>query len=279
MAKRKRRIVQVAALALLHSAWWGELKWVCLPVLSCHSCALSWFACPIGVFVHYSGYHAFPYIALGTVLLVGVLLGRLLCGWVCPFGFLQDLLYRIPSPTFSLPTWTRWTKYVVLLAMVFALPFVLGEQTRLSFCRFCPASALQVTLPNMIGGGGLRLSAMTAAKLGVLVAVLLLAMCCTRSFCQLLCPIGALLAPLNWVSAWRVAPATDACISCHKCDKACPTSVQPSSRILQGGPPSRSADCVTCHDCQRVCPVRGKKRQGREQDEETRLAGQEAGGL
>ena len=279
MAKPKRRIVQIAALALLHSAWWGELKGFCLPVLSCHSCPLAWFACPIGVFVHYSGYHAFPYIALGTVLLIGVLLGRLLCGWICPFGFLQDLLYKIPSPTFALPSWTRWTKYVVLLVMVFALPFALGEQTSFSFCRFCPASALQVTLPNMIGGGGLRLSATMTAKLAVLVVVLLLAVCSSRSFCQLLCPIGALLAPLNWVSAWRVAPATQACISCHKCDKACPTSVEPSSRILRGVPPSRSADCVACHDCQGVCPVKGRKRGDAGRSEVEPLAGQEAGGL
>ena len=135
-----RQSVQFVSLFLLHSSWGPEFKWLCNPVLSCHSCVLAWFACPIGVFVHYSGYHLFPFLAVGTVLLLGVFLGRLLCGWVCPFGLLQDLLYKMPGPKFHMPKWTVNVKYVVLLVTVILLPFFLGEQTMLSFCRWCPAS-------------------------------------------------------------------------------------------------------------------------------------------
>jgi ferredoxin len=57
---------------------------------------------------------------------VGLVFGRLFCGFLCPFGWFQDLLHRIPGRKFSLPRWTRFGKYLALLLLVFALPFLLG---------------------------------------------------------------------------------------------------------------------------------------------------------
>ena len=128
----KRKIALFISTLLPHSSWGPELKWLCNPVLSCHSCVLAWFACPIGVFVHYSGYHLFPLFALGAMLLVGMLVGRLLCGWVCPLGLVPDLLHKIPSHKFVLPDWTAHLKYLVLFLLVFLFPFLWGEQTWLS---------------------------------------------------------------------------------------------------------------------------------------------------
>lgn len=256
----KRRITQILSLLLLHSSWGPELKWFCNPVLSCHSCVLSWFACPIGVYIHYSGYHLFPFIALGMVLLLGVVLGKLFCGWVCPFGFLQDLLYKIRTRKFVLPHWTGKIKYLVLVFMVFLIPFFLGEETMYSFCRICPASALQITLPNMISSGSLALPLAAAVKLSILVAVLLVAVFSSRAFCKVLCPIGALLAPLNLFSFWKVKLPTENCNSCEKCDEVCPSNVSPSSRIVKGVPSNRILDCMVCHDCRTVCPQMTKKR-------------------
>ena len=252
---RIRSAIQSLSLLLLHSSWGPEFKWLCNPVLSCHSCVLAWFACPVGIFVHYSGYHLFPYLALGTVLLFGVLIGRMLCGWVCPFGFLQDLLTKIPTKKFLLPAWASSLKYLVLLLMVFLLPYFFGEETLFSFCRVCPASALQVTLPNLLGGAVITTA--TVVKLSVLAVVLLVALFVSRGFCKLLCPIGAFLAPLNFVSFWVVRPAKSDCVECEKCDAACPTNVHPTSRLPKGIGANRALDCIVCHDCQPVCP--GKK--------------------
>lgn len=247
-----RRIVQVGSAIALHCSWGPEAKWLCNPVLSCHSCALSWFACPIGVFIHYAGYRVIPVLALGMVLLVGVLFGRLLCGWVCPFGLLQDLLYKIRSPKFRLPRWTSWIKYVVLVVSVLLLPFFLGESTRLSFCRFCPASALQVTIPDMLMGGG-TVSMGMIIKLALLVAVLAVAVLSSRSFCKTLCPIGAMMAPMNYISFWKVKPPAKGCITCRLCDKICPANDIPSARLSRGTPANRAGECVVCHECQSAC--------------------------
>ncbi len=250
----KRRITQTLSLLLLHSSWGPELKWFCNPVLSCHSCVLSWFACPIGVYIHYSGYHLFPFIALGMVLLLGIVFGKLFCGWVCPFGFLQDMLHKIPTRKLTLPKWTSHIKYLVLVLMVFLIPFFLGEETMYSFCRICPASALQVTLPNLFSSGSLILPLATIVKLTVLIVVLLAVIFSRRAFCKVLCPIGAILAPLNLLSFWKVKLPTDNCISCDKCDEVCPSTISPSSRIAKGVVSNRSLDCIVCHDCRTVCP-------------------------
>ena len=246
----------MGSLLALHSSFWGlQFKAFCNPVLSCHSCALSWFACPIGVLVHYAGYRVFPLLAAGTLLLAGVLIGRLLCGWVCPFGYLQDLLHKLPTRKLKLPAWTNRIKYVVLVLMVFALPFWLGESTRLSFCRICPAAAIQVTLPAMLRPEGMAIGIETLVKLFLLAGVLILAVFSSRSFCRVLCPIGALLAPANHVSLWAVRTVKGRCISCAACDRVCPTDVQPSERLDRGVDANRHLDCVVCHDCTNGCKV------------------------
>lgn len=255
-----RRISQTLSLLILHSSWGPEAKWLCNPVLSCHSCALAWFACPVGIFVHYSGWHLFPFLAAGTVLIVGALVGRLMCGWVCPFGFVTDLLYKIPSPKFDLPAWTGYIKYVVLVLTVVLFPFLWGENTTASFCRFCPASALQITLPGFITGGFAGTTIWTIIKVAILAIILILAIFSSRSFCKVLCPIGAMLGPLNYVSFWAMSlPAKRPCTGCAKCDKVCPVNGQPMSRISKGMAPNRVDECIVCHDCQGVCPHRAPK--------------------
>jgi len=257
----KRRLVQTLSLIALHSSWGPELKWFCNPVLSCHSCALSWFACPIGVFVHYSGYHLFPFFALGTILLFGILIGKLFCGWVCPFGFLQDLFHKIPSQKIKIPKWTSNIKYFVLFSMVLFLPFIFGEQTYYSFCRVCPAATMQVTTPDLITNNFKNISTLTIIRFSILFLIILFVIVNSRAFCKTLCPIGAILAPLNYISFWTVKFPAEMCDSCNNCDKYCITDVEPSKRITKFIPANRSLDCVVCHDCQKACPSRKREKE------------------
>ncbi len=251
---KRRRVVQTLSLLLLHSSWGPELKWLCNPVLSCHSCALSWFACPIGVFVHFSGYHIFPFLPLGMVLLVGVFFGKLLCGWACPFGFLQDLLHRIPSAKITLPGWTAYIKYFLLIPLVFLIPYLFGESTMYSFCRICPAGTLQASLPAALAKGFSGFQTATLVRWLVLAAILALAVVSLRSFCKILCPLGALLAPLNYVAHWAIKAPREHCLNCRTCDEACPMDIQPSSRISRMVPANRDLECIVCHECQSACP-------------------------
>ena len=127
-----------------------RLHTFCSPVFHCHSCPLATFACPIGVLANFSALHLFPFVAVGVLLIAGVSLGGFVCGWVCPFGFLQDLIGRIPTPKFHLPGWMRHIRFVVLLGLVLIVPYLWGEQHALFFCRLCPAGALEAAVPNTI---------------------------------------------------------------------------------------------------------------------------------
>ena len=102
--------------------------------------------------------------------------------------------------------------------------------------------------------GGTTLKTATVVKLVILAVILVFAVLSSRAFCKTMCPIGALLAPLNYLCFWVVKPPHADCIACSSCDRACPTGIEPSLRLGAGRPPSRALDCILCHDCQHVCP-------------------------
>ncbi len=260
MIHKFRTFIQSISLLLLHSSFWPIVgtKAYCVPVLSCPSCALSWFACPVGVLAHFGDWATFPLLALGMLMLIAVLVGRLFCGWICPFGFLQDLLHKVPTKKYRLPDWTGYTKYAVLLGMVILVPLFLGVNSDLFFCNYCPAAAIQVTIPSLLGGGGF--SAETALVLGILAAIVVLSIFTKRGFCKMLCPIGAFMAPFNLISFWRVKPPTENCISCRQCDRRCPAGISPFSNISRNRDPNLALDCIACHECQEVCPAKEPKK-------------------
>ena len=103
-----------------------SLRGVCGPGLHCHGCGLATTTCPIGAIAYGGAMHTVPAFALGTVLAIGMLSGRLVCAFVCPFGLLQDLLHRIPGPKLRLPRWWRYGKYLALALTVIILPVALG---------------------------------------------------------------------------------------------------------------------------------------------------------
>ena len=124
----------------------GKGKAVCVPGLNCYSCPAASGACPIGSFqaVVGSSKFGFSYYITGFLILIGVLLGRFVCGFLCPFGWLQDLLHKIPSKKFSTKKLKplRYLKYAVLLFAVILLPaFVVNDlgMGDLFFCKYiCP---------------------------------------------------------------------------------------------------------------------------------------------
>jgi ferredoxin-type protein NapH len=253
---------------------------VCGPVFHCYSCPLATFACPIGVLAQFSALHVLPLVAVGTLAAVGAVVGSFVCGWACPFGFLQDLLARIPTPKFSLPAWTGVFRYVVLVALVLAIPYWYGEGHELFFCRLCPAGTLEGAIPNtaqlvlsrQIGaeldatesetaapdptrkdaapgeGAGQDIPWPSRTRTVILVAVLAAALVTWRPWCTLLCPLGAIYAVCNRFSMVFMRFHPDRCRECKVCRSLCRGGERPNSRV-DG---LRCVRCMECQQCQAV---------------------------
>jgi len=217
---------------------------VCSPVFHCYSCPLATFACPIGVLANFSALHLFPFLALGTLLIVGAFLGSFICGWVCPFGYFQDLAARVPTPKFELPRWMGAFRYVVLVGLVLAVPYFLGEGSPLFFCRLCPAGALEAALPYTasLAAQGKELVWPNAAKAVILVAIVAAAFFTWRPWCTLFCPLGAIYSLFNRVSFFFLRFHPDRCRDCSLCRKLC---------RYKGRGENRAGElaCIRCLEC------------------------------
>lgn len=138
-------------------------------------------ACPIGAFqaVVGSSKFRFSYYVTGILILLGVLLGRFICGFLCPFGWLQELLHKIPSPKLSTRRLKplRYIKYAVLLIMVVLLPAVIVNASGMGdpfFCKYlCPQGVLEGAIPLSLTNAGIRaaLGKLFSWKFCILLAV------------------------------------------------------------------------------------------------------------
>ena len=255
----RRRIVQAVSLLLLNSNFWGlGTERVCIPVMNCEACAIAWLGCPIGMIGSNLAFREWPLLVLGMTLVLGALVGRLLCGWVCPIGFLQDLLYKIPSPKFKLWRGATWIKYGFLVITVFVFGFVFGKEPDVSpffFCNLCPTAAIQVVLPDMLMYQDFTLTFARSLRLSILVVVILLSLGVHRGFCKVMCPIGALIAITNRFSFFSLKLNTASCVSCKKCNKACPMDVPVMESPEGGRAVNRDTECIECLTCEQVCPT------------------------
>ncbi|NQU21127.1 MAG: 4Fe-4S binding protein [Candidatus Nealsonbacteria bacterium] len=250
MAKRKstlkiptlvrwRPLVQ-AVFALVWINPWLRLHGVCSPVFHCHSCPWALFACPIGMIANFSAVGMVSYAALGTLFVYGIVFGTFICGWVCPFGFLQDLLGKVPTPKFELPAWAGYFRYVVLVVFVLAAPFFLGKSSPLFFCNLCPAGALGVSLPYGVWPN--------AAKITITAVILVAVFFKRRPWCTVFCPLGAIYSLFNRVSIFFPRFHAEKCHDCELCKGKCPCSGTSERRAGV----ERCVRCLECVQCKAI---------------------------
>ncbi|MBY0584457.1 4Fe-4S binding protein [Murdochiella sp. Marseille-P8839] len=240
------------------SLYQGNGKMVCVPGLNCYSCPAASGACPIGSFqaVVGSSKFRFSYYITGILILLGVLLGRFICGFLCPFGWFQELLHKIPTKKFSTKRLRPLTylKYIILVVMVFLLPLLLVNEIGLGdpyFCKYlCPQGVLEGAIPLSLVNSGIRsaLGALFTWKLGILLTIVVLSILFFRPFCKWLCPLGAFYALFNRISLLQIQVEEHRCVSCGKCAKACKMDVN----VLKT---PAHAECIRCGMCINACPT------------------------
>ena len=236
----------------------GKGKAVCVPGLNCYSCPAASGACPIGSFqaVVGSSKFRFSYYITGFLILLGVLLGRVICGFLCPFGWFQELLHKIPTKKLSTKKLKPLTylKYVVLLVMVVLLPVLVTNELGMGdpfFCKYlCPQGVLEGAIPLSLANAGIRtaLGSLFTWKFIVLLTVIVLSIVFYRPFCKWLCPLGAFYALLNKVSLFQMQVDQSKCVSCGKCAKVCKMDVDVTKS-------PNHTECIRCGMCIRACPT------------------------
>lgn len=237
----------------------GPTKAVCFPGLNCYSCPGALYACPIGALqavMSHPGYKVSLYV-FGILALFGSLFGRLICGWMCPFGLVQDLLYKIPlfKKIKNLPghKYINWLRFIVLAVFVLILPATIVNISGLGspwYCEYiCPSGTLIAGIPLVSMNQGLREAAgmLFKWKLAILILVVLVSVKCYRPFCKYVCPLGALYGFFNPISLYRFTIDKDKCVNCGACSRACNMGID----VVKT---PNSMQCIRCGDCKRTCP-------------------------
>lgn len=238
----------------------GPLKNFCVPGMNCYSCPGALGACPIGAMqsLFDARRRKFAFSVVGYLAALGLLVGRFICGWLCLFGLIQELLYKIPLPKLKVPKkldrFLRYLKYAVLLILVFLLPFFWRSELGVGepfFCKYlCPVGTLEGGVPLVLLQEQLKSAAgfLFRWKFALMALVLLSSVYIHRPFCKYLCPLGAFYALFQKVSVLRLKLDEEKCVSCGKCEKICPMGV-----TVTRDP--NSAECIRCGACVRACPA------------------------
>lgn len=285
----KRKLIQLYT-ALLFNAnlkgflsgniYTGSTKQMCVPGINCYSCPGAVGACPLGSLQgSFSADRSTLYYVGGILMLYGVMFGRMICGWFCPFGLVQELVYKIPTPKVKKSPVTRvlsYLKYVILAVFVFLIPILYAfKDTPLpAFCKYiCPAGTIEgglLLLSNEVNASYFSmLGPIFTWKFLLMVSIIAGCVFIFRLFCRFICPLGALYGLFNKFSFFGIQLDNSKCIDCGKCIHACKVDIRHVG----------DQECISCGECVGVCPTKAISFKGPKllhpaegQDEKTRKA-------
>lgn len=239
----------------------GDLKKFCVPGLNCYSCPGALGSCPIGSLQAVLGsikYH-FSFYVLGFMSLMGIIFGRFICGWLCPFGLFQDLLNKIPSPKIRVNKKVnhilKYGKYIFLFGFVILMPLLLTNVVGMGdpyFCKYvCPAGTIEGGVPLVLMNEGLRstIGWLFGWKVFLSIATVIFSILIYRPFCRYICPLGAFYSFFNPISFYRLKVDENKCTSCKVCSNKCKLDIE-----IYKNP--NSLECIRCGECVDACPTK-----------------------
>lgn len=247
---------------------WFPRSGLVYPFLNCYSCPFAVAACPFGLFQKiiislresFSNWTFFksllliPFYLIGVIFLIGFLFGRAFCGWVCPFGFLQDLFGKFSKNDRITPKWDKRLKYLKYFILAISL-FLAAMFLDTIFCKLCPSASFFAAVPyRILFDTGLTTTWYVARIFifaGLMFALLLLA---KRFWCRYLCPVGALFAPFNKISLMKIGVDKPRCASCNRCTQICPMGIDVLKDFVDKNKPHiDSLECIKCGECTKAC--------------------------
>lgn len=271
-----RRVIQLIAAFVanpfLLSSWRGGapiyrggIKHICFPGLNCYSCPAAAMGCPLGAIQNFMatlkmninlGMFQPGIYVFGTLGIAASIIGRAPCAWLCPFGLIQDLIYKLPVKKISLWRPLRYGRYIFLIIFVLALPLFFTDATGYGttwFCKYvCPAGTLEAGLPLLFLEPSLRsaIGLLFFHKLFLLLLIISWSTVTLRPFCRTVCPLGLILGFFNRVSWLRLHFEKNKCVECRVCTAICPAGVS----FFDGRDDINSTNCIRCMRCLNFCP-------------------------
>jgi len=261
----KRKLIQFTA-ALIYNAdirhWFNgtisqtKLKKICVPGLNCYSCPGAIASCPLGALQTTLANGKIPFFVTGFFLLVGTLLGRMVCSFLCPFGLFQELLYKIPTPKIHHTKKSRIVtrrlsllKYFVLFILCIILPIFFFLKDGIAspyFCKwFCPEGTIFAGWPLVVLNEGLRsaIGFLFSWKTALALAFILWSVFMFRPFCRFFCPLGAIYSFFNKKAIFGIKVDKTKCTHCNACVNSCKMdTLQINDR-----------ECIRCGECKNFC--------------------------
>ena len=266
-APTKRRLIQLYSALLFNSYLKGYIsgdifkgitKNACTPGLNCYSCPGAATSCPLGALQNSfsASKKTAPYYMIGIIMLYGMIFGRWICGFLCPFGLFQDLLHKIKTPKLKKNKFTRVLsafKYVILaiFAIIIPLLYMTQDFPLPAFCKYiCPAGTVGGALGLLVNPENLGMFAMLGPlftwKFALAVSIIVGSVFVYRIFCRFLCPLGALYGLFNKFSLFGIKLEKDKCINCGKCISVCKMDIHHVGDM----------ECINCGECISSCPTK-----------------------
>lgn len=259
----KRFLTQVATTLLYNANGFAGGKVqipgdnICVPGLNCQYCHYAVLGCPLGVTQRVLG-KPYPQLAWqlwGLLVLFGLFLGRLICGWACPFGLFQDLLDKAPFKKIAknrLTFYLSYLKYAIGIVFIIGFPlyyYLTVGRGLATFCAYlCPMGFLMMNIvtPLVNGDFEVLMYVVKAHKFYIFAFIAILSLLLYRPFCRFICPLGAFYSLFNKIAFLGMRVDMAKCIHCDKCLRLCPMD------ITEVG----DRECIGCGRCREGCPTK-----------------------
>jgi polyferredoxin/uncharacterized protein with FMN-binding domain len=183
-----------------------------------------------------------------AVIVISLLFGSVFCGWICPFGTIQDLItqltkklnikkYNVLVPP-SVDKYLRLFRYIVLLTVICFYIFHIITLLH----PLCIYNSITKPWNNSLPAGAV-----------ILFGIVVISFFTERPWCKYLCPYGALIGLTNKISFFRIRRKASSCINCKKCSTKCPMNIAVSEKTKID-----DAQCISCFKCisGNHCPVK-----------------------
>jgi polyferredoxin len=194
--------------------------------------------------------HPSAMVLLCVFLLSSLLVKKSFCSWLCPVGTVSEYLWKLGRKVYKrnliIPKWLdlplRSLKYILLAFFVFIV-FTMSQQELGDFLMSPFGIVADVKMLNFFRYIG-------ALGIAVILALVFFSVLIQNFWCRFLCPYGALMGLVSFLSPAKIRRDQEACIGCGKCNKACPSNL-PVDKLIQ----VRSVECTGCMECVAVCPA------------------------